>query len=81
MATLRNERKFAALNEDNCEEHPTSNLAKNSNVPRSQGDYAAQPFEGIKVTRKLSQEFSRTENRILGALFRLDDFLMNPRIQ
>ena len=28
----------------------------------------------------MSQEFSRTENRILGALARLDDFLMNPLI-
>ena len=26
-----------------------------------------------RVTKKLSQEFSRTENRILGALARLDD--------
>ena len=29
----------------------------------------------------MSKEFSRTENRILGALARLDDFLMNPLIQ
>ena len=29
----------------------------------------------------MSQEFSRTENRMLGALARLDDFLMNPLIQ
>ena len=34
-----------------------------------------------RVTKKLSQEFSRTENRILGALARLDDFLMNPLLQ
>ena len=31
--------------------------------------------------KKLSQEFSRTENCILGALARLDDFFMNPLIQ
>ena len=31
--------------------------------------------------KKLSQEFSRTENRILGTLARLVDFLMNPLIQ
>ena len=30
---------------------------------------------------KLSQEFSRTESRILGALSRFDDFLLNPLIQ
>ena len=29
----------------------------------------------------MSQEFSRTENRILGALSRIDDFLMNPLFQ
>ena len=29
----------------------------------------------------MSQEFSRTETRILGALARLDDFLMKPVIQ
>ena len=34
-----------------------------------------------RVTKKLSQEFSRTKNRILGALARLDDFIMNPLLQ
>ena len=29
----------------------------------------------------MSQEFSKTENRILDALSRLDDFLINPLIQ
>ena len=83
MATVRNKRKLAALNKENCEEHPRRNLAQNSNVPRSQEDYITQVSEEIegRVTKKLSQEFSRTENRILGALARLDDFLMNPLIQ
>ena len=78
MAT-QNKRKLAALNKENCEEHPRSNLAPNSNVPRSQEDYITQVSEEIegRVTKKLSQEFSRTENCILGALARLDDFLMN----
>ena len=82
MAFLRNKRKLAALHKENCEEHPRSNLAQNSNVPRSQEDYRTQVSEGIegRVTKKLSQEFSRTENRTLGALARLDDFLMNPLI-
>ena len=31
--------------------------------------------------KRLSQEFRRTENRIRGALARLDDYLMNPLIQ
>ena len=83
MATLRNKRKLAALNKDNCEEHPRNNMAQNSNVPRSQEDYITQVSEEIegRVTKKLSKEFSRTEKHILGALARLDDFLMNPLIQ
>ena len=83
MATLRNKRKHAALNKENCEEHPRSNLAQNSIVPRSQEDYITQVSEEIegRVTKKLSQELSRIENRILGALSRPDDFLMNPLVQ
>ena len=82
MAT-RNKRKLAALNKENCEEYPRSNMAQNSNVPRSQEDYITQVSEEIewRVTKKLLQEFSRTENHILGALARLDDFLMNPLLQ
>ena len=82
MATW-NKRKLAVWNKENCEEHPRSNLAQNSNVLRSQEDYLTQVSEEIegRVTKKLSKEFSRTENRILSALARLDDFLMNPLIQ
>ena len=75
--TTRNERKLAALNKENCEEHLRSNLAQNSNAPRLQEDYITQVSEEIegRVTKRLSKEFSRTENR---ALARLDDFPMNP---
>ena len=83
MATLRNKRKLAALNKENCEEYPRRNWAQNSNIPLSQEDYITQVSEEIegRFTKKLSQEFSRTENRILGALSRLGDFRMNPLIQ
>ena len=83
MAPLKNKRKLAALNNVNCEEDPRSNLAQNSNVPRSQEDYITQVSEEIegRVTKMLSQEFSGTENRIPDALARLDDFLKNPLIQ
>ena len=79
----RNKRKLAATNKENCEEHPRSNLASNSIVPRSQEDYITQVSEEIegRVTKKLSQEFRRTENRILGALARFDDCIMNPLLQ
>ena len=83
MATLRCKRKLAAPNKENFEELPRRNLAQNSNVPRSQEDYITQVSEGIesRVTKKMSQEFRRTENRIIGALARLDDFFMNPLLQ
>ena len=47
------------------------------------GDYITENCEEIegRVTKKLSQDFSRTENRILGALSRLDDVLLNPLLQ
>ena len=82
MAT-RNKKKLAAVNKENCEEHPRSNLGQSSNVPRSQEDYITQVSEEIegRNTKKLSQEFNRTKNRILGALARLDDFLINPLLQ
>ena len=60
MAT-RKKRKLAALNKGNCDEHPMSNLAQNSNVPRSQEDYITQVSEAIweeslKSCRKNSAE-------------------------
>ena len=83
MATLRNKRKLAALNKENCEELPRRYLAQNSNVPRSEEVYITQISEENegRVTKKLSQEFSRMENRVSGALSLVDDFLMNPLIQ
>ena len=71
------------MNKENCEEHPRKSLASTSNVPRSQEDYISQVSKEIegRVTKKLSQEISRTEKRILGALAKLDDFLMNPLLQ
>ena len=82
MAT-RNKRKLAALNKENCDKLSRCNLVQNSNVPRSQENYITQVSEEIegRVTKKLSQEFNRTKNRILGALATLDHFLMNPLLQ
>ena len=83
MATFRNRQKLAACNKENWEEHPRSNMAQNSSIPRSEDDYITQVSEEIegRVTKKLSQGFSRTESRLLGALFRLDDFLFSPPFQ
>ena len=46
--TTRNKRKLAALNKENCEKHPRSNLAQNSNAPRSQEEYITQVSEEIE---------------------------------
>ena len=83
MATLGNVEKLAAPNEKICEEHHRSNLAQNSNVPRSQEDYITQVFQEIegRVTRKLSQEFSKTENRNIGVLSCPEDFFLNAIIE
>ena len=83
MATLRNKRNLAAMNKENCEELSRHKLAQDSFVPRPQENYITQVSEEIeaRVTKKLCEEFSRTKNRILGALSRLDDFFMNTLIQ
>ena len=46
-------------------------------------EYISQVSEEIEgsVTIKLSKEFSRTESRILGALSKLDEFLLNPQVR
>ena len=56
METLRIQKKLSALNKEICEEHPKSNLAQNSNVPRLQEDYITQVSKEIegRVTKKLS---------------------------
>ena len=33
------------------------------------------------MTKKFSKEFSKTESRILGALSKLDEFLLNPQVR
>ena len=82
MAT-RNKKKLAALDKEICEEDPWNKMAQNWNVSRPQEEYITQISEEIKgrVTEKFSKEFSRSENCILGALARPDDFLMNPLLQ
>ena len=83
MATLRNKRKFAAVTTKTQEEHPRNGQSRNTSVPRINEEYITQVSEEIegRVTKKLSQEFSRTESRILGALSNLDEFLLNLQIR
>ena len=81
MATLKNKRKLAVMNKENQEDHPRNIQARNTNSPRSQEENITQVSEEIEgsVTKKLSQEFSKIESRILGTLSWLDEFLQNPQ--
>ena len=81
MATLRIEKKLEAINRHNHEDHPRNSEAQNTNSSWKQEDYFTQvseEFEG-RVTKRLSQMFPWTKSRILGTLFQLDDFLLNPQ--
>ena len=83
MATLRNKRKLAAVTRETQEEHPRNSQSQNTSVPRINEEFITQVSEEIegRVTKKLSQEFNRTESHILGALSKLDKFLLNQQIQ
>ena len=83
MAALRNKRKLAAVTGEIQEENPRNGQSRNTSVPRINEEYITQVSDEIegRVTKKLSQEFSRTESRILGALSKLDEILLNPQIR
>ena len=83
MSTLRNKRKLAAVTRETQEENPRNGQSRNTSVPRINEEYITKVSEQIegRVTKKLSQEFSRTESRILGALSKLDEVLSNQQIQ
>ena len=83
MPTLRNKRKLAAVTRETQEEYPRNGQSRNTSVPRINEEYITQVSEEIesRVTKKLSQEFSRTESCTLGALSKLDEFLLNQQIR
>ena len=83
MATLRNKRKLAAVTRETQEENPRNGQSRNTSVPRINEKYSTKVSEEIegRGTKKLSQEYSRTESRILGALSKLDEFLLNQQIR
>ena len=83
MATLRNERKLAAVTRATQEENPRNGQSRNTSVPRINEEYITQVSKEIegRITKKLSQEFNRIESRISDALSKLDEFLSNQQIQ
>ena len=82
MATLRNKRKLAAVSRE-TPKGSRSSRGRNVLDPELTQDYISQVSEEIegRVTKKLSKEFNKTESRILGALSKLDEFLLNPQVR
>ena len=79
MATLRNKRKLAAVSRE-APEGSSSSRGRTVLDPELTQDYISEEIEG-RVTKKLSKEFNKTESRILGALSKLDEFLLNPQVR
>ena len=82
MATLRNKRKLAAVSRE-TPDGSRGSRGRNVLDPELTQDYISQVSEEIegRVTKKLSKEFNKTESRILGALSKLDEFLLNPQVR
>ena len=82
MATLRTKRKLAAVSRE-LPENMRNAQSQTSLDPGMAQEYifkVSEEIEGRK-TKKLSKEFSRTESRTLGALSKLDEFLLNPQVR
>ena len=82
MATLRNKRKVAAVLRETPEGSRNSR-GQSTLEPELTQDYISQVSEEIegRVSQKHSKEINRTELCILGALSKLDEFLLNPQVR
>ena len=82
MATLKNKRKLTAVSRETPEDSRGSR-GRNVLDPELTQDYISEVSEEMegRVTKRLSKEFNRTESRILGALSKLDEFLLNPQVR
>ena len=82
MATWGNKTKLAAVSRETPK---SSRSSRGQNVldPELTQEYISQVSEEIegRVAKKLSKDFSKTESQILGALSKLDEFLLNPQVR
>ena len=81
MATFRNKRKLAAVSIE-TPENARKSQSQNTLDPGMAQEYISQVSDEIegRVIKKLSNEFMQTESRILGALSKLDEFLLNAQV-
>ena len=82
MATLRIRRKLAAVSRE-TPKNTRNSRSQNTLHPELAQEYISHVSEEIegRVTKKHSRDFSRTESRILGALSKVDEILLNPQIR
>ena len=82
MVTLRNKRKLAAASKETPKFTRNSQSQNTLDPGMAQRDFC-QVSKGIelRVLKKLSKEFSRTESGILGALSKLGEFHPNPQVR
>ena len=82
LAILRKKQKLAVVSRE-TQEITRNSQSQNTIVPGITEEYFAQVSEEIegRATEKLSQELSRTKSRILGALCKLDEFLLNLQVR
>ena len=82
MAILRNKRKLQAVSRE-TPENTMNTLSWKTIDPEEAQEHISQVSEEIevRVTTKPSKEFSGTETRILGALSKLDNFLLNTQVR
>ena len=81
MATLKNKRKLAAVSRKTPQGSRGSRGPQilDPDLTHENISQVSKEIEG-RVTKKLSKEFSKTESRILGALSKLDEHLLNPQV-
>ena len=82
MATLRKKKRLASVSRETPESTRNSQ-SRNAIDPEMAQEYIFQVSEEIqgRVIKKLSKKFSGTESGILGALSKLDEFLLKPQVR
>ena len=82
MVRFKNRMNLAAVSRE-TPDNTRNSQSQNTLEPGTAQEYISQVSEevGGRVTKKLSKDFCRTESRILCALSKLDEFLLNPQVR
>ena len=82
MAVLRNRRKLVEVSSE-TPEITKNNQSQNTLHLGTAEEYLNRVFEGHeeRVIRIFSQEHSRMKSCVLGALLKLDEFLLSPQVR